>query len=144
MRVRERPDFDENGKPLGPGTRADRAANHAAARIKNRHAERDWLGRVIEEPKPFDGMTEAQVQRAKAGATRLDAYLVDMGLAASRDKAKALISAGRVAVDGTTDRVKPSTPIAPGQKVTVTGDAGVLPGATAPSQGAGVPPEESA
>ena len=95
----------------GRSTRADRASDHAAARQRNRHAERDYFGRVIEERDPYEGMTEGAVMRAQTGMVRLDAWLGAHGMTTSRERAKALVSSGAVLVNGTTRRVKPSTPI---------------------------------
>jgi 23S rRNA (cytidine1920-2'-O)/16S rRNA (cytidine1409-2'-O)-methyltransferase len=52
---------------------------------------------------------------------RLDQRLVDLGLAESRTRARALVEAGAVTVDGTAAR-KPSQPVGPGAEVAVTGD----------------------
>ena len=53
--------------------------------------------------------------------TRLDQHLVATGLAESRARAKALIEAGAVTVDGTVAR-KPSQAVAEGAQVAVTAD----------------------
>ncbi|MGR3716757.1 MAG: TlyA family RNA methyltransferase [Thermohalobaculum sp.] len=53
--------------------------------------------------------------------TRLDQHLVEAGLASSRARAKALIEAGAVTVDGTVAR-KPSQAVATGVEVAVTAD----------------------
>ncbi len=53
--------------------------------------------------------------------TRLDQHLVEAGLASSRARAKALIEAGAVTVDGTVAR-KPSQAVATGAEVAVTAD----------------------
>ncbi len=53
--------------------------------------------------------------------TRLDQHLVETGLASSRARAKALIEAGAVTVDGTVAR-KPSQAVATGVEVAVTAD----------------------
>jgi 23S rRNA (cytidine1920-2'-O)/16S rRNA (cytidine1409-2'-O)-methyltransferase len=53
--------------------------------------------------------------------TRLDQHLVATGLAESRARAKALIEAGAVTVDGTVAR-KPSQAVAEGAQVAVTSD----------------------
>lgn len=94
----------------GPGTRADRASAHAAARIKARHAERDYFGRPIFKDEPKIEGTPASIKRVKTGTVRLDAWLVSNGFAPARDKAKLLIAAGAVTVDGSA-KVKPSTPV---------------------------------
>ena len=102
-------------KSAHPGTRADRASMHAAKRIMNRHAERDFLGRPIYEVKQQmqeEQLSTAALRRMREGTERLDAVLVSRGLAPSRDKAKALISSGAVTVDGT-NKVKASTAVAP-------------------------------
>ncbi|GAA1968485.1 TlyA family RNA methyltransferase [Isoptericola halotolerans] len=54
-------------------------------------------------------------------AQRADAELVRRGLARSRKHASALVAAGRVRVDGAAVR-KPSSPVSPGQDVTVEAD----------------------
>ena len=93
----------------GPGTRADRASAHAAARIKARHAERDYFGRPIYKDEPKVEGTPAAIKRVRTGTVRLDAWLVANGYAPSRDKAKVVIAEGRVWVDGKNGgKVKPS------------------------------------
>jgi len=102
----------------GPGTRADRASAHAAARIKARHAERDYFGRPIYKDEPKIEGTPASVKRVRTGTVRLDAWLVSNGHAPSRDKAKVLIAAGAVTVDGSA-KVKPSTPVSDAMRIEV-------------------------
>ena len=51
----------------GPGTRADRASAHAAARIKARHAERDYFGRPIYKDEPKVEGTPAAIKRVRTG-----------------------------------------------------------------------------
>lgn len=57
-----------------------------------------------------------------AGSERLDARVVAEGLATGRDKAKELIRAGAITVDGT-PITKPSTVVAPSAAVVCTADA---------------------
>ena len=124
MKLKEVKGPEKPGKKKAPGTRADRANEHAVMRQKNRHAERDYFGRVIPEPgsmKP--DLTPAAVKRAQEGTVRLDAYLVGRGLAPSRDKAKALIDQGLVYVAGS-NRVKASMAVAQGVEVEVRDPAG--------------------
>ncbi len=124
MKLKEVKGPEKPGKKKAPGTRADRANEHAVTRQKNRHAERDYFGRVIPEPgssKP--DLTPAAAKRALEGTVRLDAYLVGRGMAPSRDKAKALIDQGLVYVAGS-NRVKASMAIAQGTKVEVRESAG--------------------
>lgn len=111
MRIKEESLSTQGANGKGHASRANRASDHAAARQKARHAERDYFGRIIEEPDPHRGLSEGAIMRSQMGAVRLDAWLVNHGFAPSRDKAKDLISSGRVFVDGTTQRVKPSMPI---------------------------------
>jgi 23S rRNA (cytidine1920-2'-O)/16S rRNA (cytidine1409-2'-O)-methyltransferase len=54
-----------------------------------------------------------------AGRPRLDVWLVDHGLADSREKAQALVMAGRVSVDGSPE-TKAGTPVREGSVVQVT------------------------
>ena len=104
----------------GTGTRGQRARANAVARLKARHAERDFMGRAI----GIDDVREEAptVSQAKGG-TRLDAWLVAHGYAASRDKAKALIDAGCVRVKHVT-KVKGSTVIVDDARVEVLADEG--------------------
>ena len=111
-------DISGSEKKKGPGTRAERANEHAVNRQKNRHAERDYFGRVINPQAAKPELSHAAAKRIVDGTVRLDAYLVGRGLAPARDKAKALIDEGVVFVEGS-NRVKPSTPIALGMTVEV-------------------------
>ena len=91
MKLKEVKGPEKPGKKKAPGTRADRANEHAVMRQKNRHAERDYFGRVIPEPgSQRPDLTPAAAKRIQEGTVRLDAYLVGRGFAPSRDKAKAL------------------------------------------------------
>lgn len=114
--MRIRGEVNEN-----PTTRGERARAKAAARIEARHVERDYLGRPMRTPSEAAAQTlsPAAAKRAQTGAARLDAWLVAQGHAATRDKAKALIAAGRVTVDGKTAKVKPSTPVSEANRVEV-------------------------
>ena len=119
MKLKEVKEPEKPGKKKAPGTRADRANEHAVNRQKNRHAERDYFGRVMPEPGSMrPDLTPAAAKRAAEGTVRLDAYLVGRGLAPSRDKAKLLIDAGQVFVNGT-NRVKASMAVGPGTKIEV-------------------------
>lgn len=111
----------------GPGTRADRASAHAAARIKARHAERDYFGRPIYKDEPKIEGTPASIKRERTGTVRLDAWLVTNGLAPSRDKAKALIAQGIVWVDGSNKKAKPSLPVSDTMNIEVRGEAADTP-----------------
>lgn len=55
------------------------------------------------------------------GARRLDAVLVEKGIAGAREKAKELIAAGHVRVNGR-PALKPAQPVAPGDSVTCDAD----------------------
>jgi autotransporter translocation and assembly factor TamB len=100
-------------------TRGGRARANAVARLEARHVERDYLGRPLyaKDVDETAQLTPAAAKRAADGTSRLDARLVADGLAPSRDKAKALIAAGSVLVDGTSARLKASTPVAPTARV---------------------------
>ncbi len=108
-----------NGSDSRAKTRAQRASDHAAARIQARHAERDYFGRPIYERDPMESLSSAARMRAETGMVRLDAWLVSNGYAASREKAKALIARKLVTVNGTTNKVKPATPISDDMDVRV-------------------------
>lgn len=110
MRIKPPPE-QTPGKKAKHTTRAERASANAAARIENRHLERDYFGRIIRPADPEEGLTEAAVKRVKEGTVRLDAWLVSHGFAESRAKAKALVDAGLVRVPGVT-KVKASTAVA--------------------------------
>ena len=56
--------------------------------------------------------------RPKAARSRLDVTMVERGLAPTREKAQALVMAGRVQVDGAPAN-KPGTPVAPAAQVVV-------------------------
>ena len=115
MKVRIDPETGDLGRG-DKNTRAKRAAEHAYTRRKARHVERDYFGRPLEDiapPKPV-----AQVMAKKPAGPRLDAWLVTQGLAPSRDKAKALICAGLVSINGSY-KVKPATPVEPDDRVEV-------------------------
>lgn len=119
MKLKEVSGPEKPGRKKSPGTRADRANEHAVMRQKNRHAERDYFGRVIPEPgSSRPELSPAAARRIQEGTVRLDAYLVGRGMAPSRDKAKALIDQGLVFVGGS-NRVKASMSIAAGTKVEV-------------------------
>src|SRR5690606_10741310 len=83
---------------------------------------RDLRGNPPPRP-PRDRATGPAPDPAPAASRmRLDRYLVDAGLAASRQQAQAAIMAGHVYVDGR--RVdKPGYPVAPGAQVEVRGPA---------------------
>lgn len=119
MKLKEVKGPEKPGKKKTPGTRADRANEHAVMRQKNRHAERDYFGRVIPEPgSQRPDLTPAAAKRIQDGTVRLDAYLVGRGFAPSRDKAKVLIDQGLVYVEGS-NRVKASLAVGPGTQVEV-------------------------
>jgi 23S rRNA (cytidine1920-2'-O)/16S rRNA (cytidine1409-2'-O)-methyltransferase len=71
--------------------------------------------------KRFHSASQEQPAKAKKpGKARLDVWLVERGLAPSREKAQALVLAGRVRVDG--QRVdKPGRPVASGAQVEIAG-----------------------
>ena len=115
MKLKEVKGPEKPGKKKAPGTRADRANEHAVMRQKNRHAERDYFGRVIPEPgSQRPDLTPAAAKRICAQG----AYLVGRGFAPSRDKAKALIDQGLVYVAGS-NRVKASLAVGPGMQIEV-------------------------
>lgn len=118
MRIKPQTESDEQSDGRKHTTRGSRSAEHAATRLKNRHVERDFFGRPIEEPDPMAGVTQGMLMRARTGAKRLDAWLVEHGHAASRERAKLLIAGGSVRVDGSA-KVKPSTPVLPDSVVQV-------------------------
>lgn len=118
MRIKPQQPEDEQGGRRKHTTRAERASEHAAARIKARHVERDYFGRPVQAPSPQASLTEGARMRARTGARRLDAWLVEQGHASSRDRAKLLIADGAVRVDGSA-KVKPSTPVLPDSTVLV-------------------------
>lgn len=123
MKLKEVKEPEKPGKKKAPGTRADRANEHAVMRQKNRHAERDYFGRVVPEPGSLrPDLTPAAAKRAAEGTVRLDAYLAGRGLAPSRDKAKLLIESGRVRVNGSA-RVKASLAVGPEDRVEVLEEA---------------------
>ena len=116
MRVRPDEVF-ENSKGKHT-TRAQRANAAAVARQKARHVERDYFGRpILSAQEQREVAAGAQMLKARAGA-RLDAVMVERGLAPSRDKAKALVAQGRVYV-GKTRAKKPSMAVPDGARVRV-------------------------
>ena len=108
MRIRPEELTETSDSKKGPGTRGERARSAAVARIKARHAERDYFGRPIFDDEPIVEVSPAAAKRAAEGTVRLDAWLVAHGAAPSRDKAKALINEGRVLVNGSRKKAKPS------------------------------------
>ena len=65
-----------------------------------------------------EGVSEPAAQRARPAPAdaRLDATVVELGLAESRSRAQALVLTGRVRVDGETSR-RPSQPVRAGQAI---------------------------
>jgi 23S rRNA (cytidine1920-2'-O)/16S rRNA (cytidine1409-2'-O)-methyltransferase len=69
-------------------------------------------------PTPGEAAGARERQPGKAAAARLDLWLVEHGLAPSREKARALILAGVVRIDGQRED-KPGKPVPPGAAVEV-------------------------
>lgn len=67
-------------------------------------------------------MTSDTDQPGQAGTERLDKAVFTRGLAASRERARQLVEAGLVEVNGSVV-MRPSAPVGPGDEVNVTGEA---------------------
>ena len=119
--MRVRPDEVFENSKGNHTTRAQRANAAAVARQKARHVERDYFGRpILSAQEQREIAAGAQMLKARAGS-RLDAVMVERGLAPSRDKAKALIAQGVVFV-GKTCAKKASMTVPEGARVRIVED----------------------